>query len=99
MRTELQLSLPTGSVPPESAAAEPASDQDSAKVKVRHLSTEASYAAVGKSVGDVRRCLTECFSIPPDVTVTVCGQGVGPDHILAAGAELVFHRETAKGVG
>jgi hypothetical protein len=93
MRTEVQLSPPTASVPPESAAAEAASDQDSANVKVRHLSTEDTYTAVGMAVGYVRRCLTECFSLPAHAVATVCGQYVGPDHILAAGDELIFSVE------
>jgi excisionase family DNA binding protein len=90
MRTELQLPLLIASTPPESAATVAKSSQASAKVKIRHLSTEDAFAAVGMSVGSVRRCLTECFSISTHAGAKVCGQGVGPDHVLAAGDELIF---------
>jgi excisionase family DNA binding protein len=97
MRKELRLRNPA--IPPQSGGGQAASNRATPKVKVRHLSTEDDYAAVGMSVGNVRRCLTEFFGIPTHAGATVCGHEVGPDHILAAGDELIFHRGSQKEVG
>jgi excisionase family DNA binding protein len=67
---------------------------------VTHGANEGFFPVAGKSVASVRKALATVLSIPGDALPMVGGQIVGPDHILAAGEELTFAKQTGhKGVG
>src|SRR5262249_55020697 len=69
-------------------------------VRVTHGANEGFFPVAGKSVASVRKALVTPFGIPPDALPMIGGRVVGPDHILAAGDELLFAKEKGhKGVG
>jgi hypothetical protein len=54
-------------------------------VHVIHGPNEGRFPVGGKSVGNVKRCLKDAFSIPYFAEAFVDGKAVTLDHVLAAG--------------
>ena len=69
-------------------------------IRVTHGANEGFFPVAGKLVPSVRKALATAFGIPTDALPMIGGRVVGPDHILAAGDELLFAKEKGrKGVG
>ncbi len=64
--------------------------EHSINIPVTHGANHALFRVVGKSVGNVRRCLTTVFNIPQEALALVGGYAVGADYLLQTGDRLEF---------